>query len=252
MNNLSVSIINQSQVSNILQSWGEFAATCYNTNPKHAQKIGAACLSSSHFSGSRTNYIVFKIDNIDRGTAEQLLRHEIGVRPLSAESIESSYDINPTSIVKNMKSFRYVDMKDFDYTVPDIIQRNPEALAEYHLAMDSIKQHMSNISNILESTPYPSKAKLEATQYLLPRATHTSVVVGFTIEALIQYLHKRLCVRTQPEHRKLAIKIKECTLEHLPVLQGKLQAHCDYLLFCPEGSMCCGKYPTREEIIERR
>lgn len=240
-----VSILNKEELKNLYSTWGKFACTCYNTPEKYAEKVGKSCQSTGHYSGSRTTYIIFKISGIDRGTAEQLLRSEIGVRDYT--QYESHTKISSDEVIKNMRSFRYVDMHDFDYITPDIIAKNENAKYIYDDAIDYLKCAMEEIMGALGDN---SKQSLEATQFLLPRATTTELVIGFTIEALMTYMHKRLCVRTQPEHIKLAKRMKEVVEEILPEYAEYLVPHCEHLLYCPEGNMSCGRYKTKEKTIE--
>lgn len=245
---MKVTLLNEEEVRNIFKNWGEMAVECYNT-PKHlAEKVGLACNESEHYSGSRTTYIKFNIEGIDRGVAEQVLRHEIGVRNFTFG--EHTYDENPSNIVKNMKSFRYVDMHNFDYTIPKSILGNREALREYQALMEQIKVSRTNIKKLLENSGSSKREAVEDSNYVLPRATNTSLSIGFTLEALIHYLHKRLCTRTQDFHIELAILLRDAVLEVLPNLKDKLVPQCEYLLWCPEDTMCCGMMPTKKQLVE--
>ena len=243
---MRVKLLNPEVLQNILKSHGEFACECYNTNPKFAEKVGKVCQESNHMSGSRTEYIKFRVEGIDRGVAEQCLRHEIGVRFDNFVDVS----IDSTMIVKNMKSFRYVNMENFDYSVPKIILKSEKASKRYKETMESINKGLKEVKDILDEE-FPNiddKIKLEATQYQLPRATNTSFTIGFTLEALFHYMGKRLCVRSQPEHRDLAIAFKDCIKEYNVDIYEKLVPICEYLLWCPEGKMSCGKIATKEKL----
>ena len=74
---MRVEIINKDELVNLYKTHGLFACTCYNTPDKFAEKVGKACNADGHMSGSRTEYIKFRIYDVDRGTAEQIMRHEI-------------------------------------------------------------------------------------------------------------------------------------------------------------------------------
>lgn len=248
---MQVEIINKEQVKNLFKSHGEFSCECYGTDVRYAEKVGKSCQESGHYSGSRTEYIKFKITGVDRGTMEQLFRHELGTR---TDEFESAISIDPTMIVKNMKSFRYVDMsKQFDYTVPMVIRSSDRATSKFKETMETIRLNMLEIKGILDDE-FPNvneKMKLEASQFLLPRATNTSAVIGLTLEALTHYFHKRLCTRTQPEHRELAKLMREKVLEILPQFEDKFVAHCEHLLWCAEGEKCCGRRPTRSILLNK-
>jgi len=246
---LKVTLLNPDQVKNIFKEWGTFAATCYNTPEKYAERVGNSCYEDEHYSGSRTEYIKFKIEDVDRGIAEQSLRHEIGVRNYPLE--ESTYDENPTNIVKNMKSFRYVDMKDFTYSIPITIQNIEPALDEFVDLMNIINTKRTNIKNILVEHGVKEKQAVEDANYVLPRSSNISLCIAFTLEAFVHYLHKRLCTRTQHFHRQLAELMKYEVLQVLPKLEDRLVPQCDYLLWCPEKNRCCGKRPTKETLLKQ-
>ena len=78
-------------------------------------------------------------------------------------------------------------------------------------------------------------------------STHTSFVIGFTVEALIHFMNVRLCVRAEDKIRELAILMKEQVLDVLPSLKDKLVPNCQALLYCPEHKSC-GAYPQKEEV----
>ena len=75
---MKVEIINKDELVDLYKNHGLFACTCYNTPDKFAEKVGKSCMKDGHTSGSRTEYIKFRLYDIDRGTAEQIMRHEIG------------------------------------------------------------------------------------------------------------------------------------------------------------------------------
>ena len=102
---------------------------------------------------------------------------------------------------------------------------------------------------VFEKTGSKERANEQA-RYVIPMSTHTSFVIGFTVEALIHYCHMRLCIRTEDVHRQLAIAIKNATLEVLPELKARLVPKCQWYLWCDEGKKSCGAYPTRKNLKE--
>lgn len=206
-------------------------------------------------SGSRCEYIKFEIE-ADRGTLEQMMRSEIGVRYDNQDKyyymdlIEAIPRVSPDEIVKNMQSFRYVDKNDFTYVVPHNIEKNEKALALYQNCMSNIDTTRKAIRDILiqEDNIDPHKA-VEDANFVLPRATNTKLTIGFTPEALIRFMWKRLCTRAQDEIREVAIAMKKTIMEINPEFAKELVPHCTYLLWCPEGEKhTCGAYPTREQL----
>lgn len=101
---MKIEIINKEEIKNLFKNHGDFACVCYDTPDKFSEKVGKSCFKSGHTSGSRCEYIKFKITDVDRGTCEQILRHEVGVK-VPIEYQDNYYfgdvvDINPSNIVK--------------------------------------------------------------------------------------------------------------------------------------------------------
>lgn len=255
---MKVEILNPDTVRNLYKNHGVFACTCYDTPEKYAERVGESCASDGHMSGSRCEYIKFRITGIDRGTAEQTLRHELGVAvPYEfqdnysfAEYSELIKDISPDQIIKNMASFRYIDKNGFEWVTPKVIRFCPEAKEEYDNLMKTINTSREKIRDILIDNGVKNSVAVEAANFVLPRATTTSFVIGFTPEALIHYSHKRLCTRAQEFIRELTLLMKEAVNEISPKFANEMVPQCEHLLWCPEKKRCCGKMKTRDELIK--
>ena len=252
---MKVKLINPEVLKNLYKNHGEFACTCYDTPKKFAEKVGKSCNSSGHMSGSRCEYIKFEIEG-DRGTLEQMMRHEIGVRYDEidkysySDRIECVIDVNPANIVKNMQSFRYVDKNEFTYVIPANIKNLEPARILYENTMKLIDERRKKIRDLLVDNGIDYKKAIEDANFLLPRATNLTLTIGFTPEALIQFMFKRLCTRAQDEIRKIAIEMrKEVSLIN-PEFAKELVPHCHYLLWCPENNGC-GLRPSKQEIISK-
>lgn len=187
------------------------------------------------------------------------MRSEIGVRYDNQDKyhymdlIEAIPAVRPDEVVKNMQSFRYVDKNDFTYAIPHNIQNNPEALELYKECMDYLNITRKELRDILvEKSRVEVHKAVEDANFVLPRATNGKLTIGFTPEALIRFMQKRLCVRAQDEIREVAIEMKKAVEEINPKFAKELMPHCQYLLWCPEGDKSCGSYPTREEVIKNR
>ncbi len=250
---MNVTLLNPDVLKNLYKNHGEFACECYDTPKKYAERVGKSCEESGHMSGSRCEYIKFEIEG-DRGTMEQTMRSEIGVRYNPEEKyyymdmIEAIPRVSPDEIVKNMASFRYIDKNNFTYVTPRNIEKYPQALAFYQNCMSNIDTTRRLIKEILiENGVDPHKA-VEDANFVLPRATNTKLTIGFTPEALITFMHKRLCSRAQDEIHDIAVAMKKAVSEVNLEFAKELMPHCQYLLWCPEGKKSCGAYPTREEL----
>lgn len=253
---MKVELLNPEVLEKLYKNHGEFACTCYDTPKKYAERVGESCNDSGHMSGSRCEYIKFKIEG-DRGTLEQMMRHEIGVRYdeidkyAYSDRIELVVDVNPTNIVKNMQSFRYVDKNEFTYVIPKNIQKFDDVFSLYEDTMKIIDINRKQIRDMLVEHGVEYKKAVEDANFVLPRATNLTLTIGFTPEAIIQFMFKRLCTRAQDEIREIAIEMKKKVAEVNPKFAKELVPHCQYLMWCPEKKDSCNAYPSREELKEK-
>lgn len=226
----NVTIVNKDELKNFFKYYGETAAVCYNTDPKYAIGVGKSCLQTEHFSGSRHRYIVIKFENISRACADQISRHSTGT-------------------ALNMKSFRYVPLHNFNYHTPPLILKNSKAKEIYDKHMKATQIAYSEICEALESDGYKGEKVYECARGVAPMNAYTSMVMGFTPEALINFLNKRLCVCSQYEIQQVAKKVREIVLSEIPELSDKLVAICQRQLWCPESpKRSCGAYPQKDEL----
>lgn len=254
---MKVEIINPEVVENLYKNHGVFACECYATPEEFADRVGKTCQQDGHMSGSRCEYIKFRISDVDRGTSEQALRHEIGtVIPFEfqdnytfAEYSELVKDVSPDQIVKNMASFRYIDKDGFEWATPKTIEQCKEAKEHYDKLMEHINTERKVIKELLEKNDVDKECATQDANFVLPRATTTSFVIGFTPEALIHFCHKRLCTRAQEFIQQMARLMKIEVAKYNKEFSDELIPQCKHLLWCPEGKRCCGIAPTRKELI---
>lgn len=255
---MKVEIINPEVLTNLYKNHGEFACVCYNTPPSKAESVGKSCQASGHLSGSRCEYIKFRITDIDRGTAEQCLRHELGTYvPFElqdnytfADYSEVVKDVSPDQIIKNMASFRYINKEGFNWATPPLIGNSERAKDMYNTLMNTINVIRSSIIDVLVEEGCDPHAANQDANFVLPRATTTEFVIGFTPEALIHFEHKRLCYRAQEFIRELAMKIRTEVKKYSERYAAELQPQCMHLMWCPEGKHQCEHrcMPTKEEL----
>ena len=225
---MKVTILNPEEAKNLFHYWGLFSKECYGTETDDAAKVGRGCFYSNHFSGSRSQYIIFKVEDVPRLLADQAVRHEQGV-------------------AKNVASFRYIDESSFAYSVPPEIT---DMLLILLLVLKEKKLYMEIQKYVYNKTGIHERAN-ENARYVLPMATHTTFVIGMTVEALIHFCQMRLCVRAEQPIRELAGLMRDAVLEILPELKARLVPKCQWMLWCDEGKKSCGAYPTRKELKER-
>ena len=236
---MKVTLLNPEETKNLFVEWGITSKCCYNTSvpneePQRSKKlagIGKHCMTSNHFSGSRGTYIRFLIEDAPRFTLDQAYRQEVGV-------------------FKNMASFRYIGKDGFAYDIPDEIKDNRELMIAYDKHMLETAQLYCDIQEYVYNKTSSHERANEQARYVLPMATFTDGVMGFTIEALIHFMNIRLCVRAEDRIQEMARLMRDEVLEVLPELKDKLVPNCQAMLYCPEGRQSCGAYPTKKELQE--
>ena len=154
--------------------------------------------------------------------------------------------------IKNRIHSRRNYSNEVDVNVIEMEKAYSKPSKLYKLTMDCIQEARNNIKEMLLDDGIDEKQAVEDSNYVLPRATNLTLTIGFTPEALIHFMHKRLCVRAQEPIRKVALLMKKAVAEILPECAKQLIPHCQYLLWCPEGkNMTCGAYPRREELLAK-
>lgn len=225
-----VTLLNKDEVSQFVKRHGEVAAICYNTNEKFATQVGESVLKTRHFSGSRGDYFKFKFENVPRDLIDQAVRHDVGT-------------------FKNVQSFRYVNKEGFNiYEAPEVT--NDEILSEIFAEFEyQANTYYSNAIKRLNELGYSGEKANQIARHMIPIGTESAFVMGFTLEALINFMNKRLCVRAEQPIRELAKLMKKEVLEVAPIYAPYLVAVCDDILYCPEGKHSCGKRMTKEELL---
>lgn len=230
---MKVTLINKEETKNFYKNWGLFACKCYDT-PKHlAVNVGKKCHKTRHYSGSRAFHFIFEIEDVPRSAMDQLARHEQGV-------------------IKNIQSQRYTDSSNLDWYIPDVIEKYPDLKAEWKAGfIRDQKDYEYFINQLAEKENWSGEKAREVARGRLGIDIYSSGTIGFTIEALEHFMHKRLCFRAQEAIRKLANLMREAVLEVMPELAPYLVADCFALGYCPENDMQCNEFansaiPTKD------
>lgn len=225
---MKVTVLNPDNVTDLFSHWGRFSAVCYDTKTNSPEKIGKHCLESEHFSGSRSTYIEFMVEECPRFLIDQLIRKEIGA-------------------CKNVQSFRYVDKSSFAYEIPVEIKDNKALVDRYINHMREAMELYEDIQSYVLSKGKSKERANEQARYVLPMSNHGTVVIGMTVECFIEFCYKRLCVRTEDIHHQLAILMRNEVVYLLPELSEYLVPKCVYLTWCPEKNSC-GRYPKKTKM----
>lgn len=228
INDIKITLLNADEVKSFIKNHGEVACVCYNTNEKYAEKVGLSCMKDGHMSGSRGDYFKFEIE-APRFTIDQIVRHEAGV-------------------FKNVQSQRYVDMDDnFSIYVPPKVEKDEKLLQQYIQYEEMCKARYKVNRACFEDLGITGEQANDLMRTLLPIGVKSKVRIGFTLEGLIHFMHKRLCTRADLPIRKVAQLMRDEVLEAQPLYEDLLVAQCQSLMYCPEKNSC-KKYPSREEV----
>lgn len=228
IDDIKVTLLNAEEVKDFIRRHGEVACVCYNTNEKYAEKVGKSCMIEGHMSGSRGDFFKFEIE-CPRFTIDQIVRHEQGV-------------------FKNVQSQRYVDMDDdFSIYVPPKVVNNPTMLEQYIQYEEMCKAQYKVNRACFDDLGITGEKANDLMRTMLPIGVKSKVRIGFTLEALIHFMHKRLCVRADEPIRQVAKLMKEEVLKVQPEYAELLVPQCEDMMYCPEKHTC-GRYPSKKEL----
>lgn len=236
---MKVKLLNKEEVKNFYTRWGQFSCKCYNTNPKYAENVGKKCHKTRHYSGSRAFHFIFEIEDLPRSAMDQLARHEQGV-------------------IKNIQSQRYTDSSNLGWYIPDVIEKYPDLKAEWNAGFNRDQEDYAYfIDELAKKEKWSGEKAREVARGRVGIDIFSSGTIGFTIEAMEHFMHKRLCFRAQEAIRKLANLLRDAVLAELPELKPYLAAECFVIGYCNENDMQCEQLansamPTKEIFDEIR
>ena len=228
IDDIKVELINKEDVKNFIYNHGIFSCTCYNTPEKYAERVGLSCLKEGHTSGSRADMFKFRI-KAPRYTCDQIMRHAVG-----------------TAI--NCVSQRYVDMdNNFSIYVPPQVLADPMQAAMYEAYENKCKDFYVQIRDLMNEKGITGEQANDLMRTMLPIGVPCNLTMGFTIEALIHFMNKRLCIRADAPIRRVAQLMKEAVLAVEPRYEELFVPQCQADMYCPEKHGC-GAYPNKEEV----
>jgi thymidylate synthase (FAD) len=168
----------------------------------------------------------FGINNISRATTHQLVRSRIGAG-------------------FSQQSFRYNRISNFNVRVPEsVVQADC-----YHQFADIVDLSRSLYELMVEKdVPY------EDARAICPIGTTTHIIATYTLRALMDLCHQRLCNQVQWEiHEVVNLMAAEVKKVHTYIGEA-LVCKCDKTKVCMFAGWedSCGKYPVRNWRSDRR
>lgn len=219
-----------------------------NYTPDPERTCAVAAYASTH---EKLNDEMFK--NLDRKKVEGVLRNVISRGHLSViEHASFTFNISGVSraltheLVRHrmasytQQSQRYVKLGEGNYVIPETIKSDPALLEAYK---ETIQKSFETYKKLLDKKIPPEDAR-----YVLPNATHTSIVVTMNARSLLHFFTLRCCYRAQWEIRKLADTMLAEVKKVAPVIFEKAGPPC-IRGPCPEGKFTCGKPRTDEPLF---
>lgn len=231
IDDIKVELLNSEEVKQFIKNHGIFACECYQTPEKFAEKVGYSCLKEGHTSGSRADMFKFRI-HAPRYTCDQIMRHSIG-----------------TAI--NCQSQRYVAMdENFSIYIPPQVNNDPTALALYEEYELYCKDMYGIIRMEMNKKEISGEKANDLMRTMLPIGVACNLTMGFTIEAVMNFMHKRLCVRADEPIRQVAKLMRKAILDVEPRYSDLLVPQCVDKMYCPEKHGC-GAYPSKAEVQKK-
>ncbi len=277
LDDIKVVLKNPEQVKHFIEWHGETACVCYNTNPKYANKVGESVVNDRHFSGSRGNYFIFEIE-CPRFTADQIMRHEVGtfkncqsqryvdmddnfsiyVPPtvMNEEKLRKEYERYEEQCKAQYKALRMaynecgVTGEKANDLMRTMLPIGVEKLRkEYERYEEQCKAQYKALRMAYNECGVTGEKANDLMRTMLPIGVKTKLVIGFTIEALENFMNKRLCTRADLPIRRVAYLMKNEVVKNEvePRYEHLLQPQCKRLLYCPEKHSC-NLYPTKTEL----
>lgn len=224
INDFQVKLVNGEEVKSFIKKHGEFAAVCYNTNPKFAERVGEHCLESGHFSGSRHLHFIFELKCVPRSAVDQAVRHNIG-------------------FVTNVQSLRYCnkDGKVSIYAAPELVN-NPYMVKAIQDQENIINLQYNNIQSYLKEGGITGEKANEIARTILPIGVATECNIALNIECLAHMANVRLCTRAELPIRTIVKQMVDQVVEVEPRYKPLLVPQCKKLGYCPEENMKCARY----------
>lgn len=220
-----ITILNETP-KNPITLMGERAGVCWGadiTDGEKNYKRGLDCIRSGHHRVMEYVNVEMIIDGYSARVIREWYTH-IGGAPTRLQA-----------------STRYINYKDFSYTVPPAIAGNAEAEKIYRDTMECIAKSCSALET-------ECGIPREDAAMLLPLGMSTRIVDKRNVRNLIEMSHQRLCTRAYWEYRRLMQEIMEAlsaySEEWKYMVSQFFVPKCEVAGYCTEKKSC-GRMPYR-------
>ena len=201
-----------------------------------SQKFIQMLMDLGHESPIEHASFTFAVEGVSRSLLAQITRHRI-----------ASFSV---------QSQRYVNLSNPDFVIPPEIEKIPEANREYLAALKNAAESYRVLTEILrkkhredlieqgfdkaKADAQAEKLALEDARFVLPNAACTRMILTMNARSLMNFFHKRCCMRAQWEIREVANLMLAEVKKQAPSIFRHAGPPC-ITGSCPEGKMSCGK-----------
>lgn len=185
-------------------------------------------MSYGHASPIEHVSFTFAVEGVSRSLTHQLVRHRI-----------ASY---------SQQSQRYVKLEQFEYVIPEEIEKNHKAKEIFIKSMEESQRAYDELTEILIEKYInqgmkklsAEKKAIEDARYVFPNACETKIVFTMNARSLMNFFEHRCCNRAQWEIHALADEMLTQVKKIAPILFNNAGPKC-VKGTCPEGTMTCGE-----------
>lgn len=206
---------------------GERAGVCWNADTTDREKNyrrGLDCIVSGHHRVMEYVNVEMILDGYSARVIREWYTH-IGGAPTRLQA-----------------STRYVNYKNFSYTVPPSVERNEAAGKLYRETMAAIAKACGELER-------ECGIPREDAAMLLPLGMSTKIVDKRNVRNLIEMSHQRMCSRAYWEYRELMRDICGALCEYSEewryLVEHYFVPKCETAGYCTERKSC-GRKPRRE------
>lgn len=204
---------------------GMRAGICWGADISDDEKNytrGLDCLESNH------------------GRTFEFVNAEFVIDGYSAKVIRELYTHIGGSPTRLQASTRYINYGNFDYIIPESINKNKTT-------KDLFVNHMGKTAELLKALEEAGVPREDASM-ILPISMNTKVVAKYNARTLIDMSHQRMCSRAYWEYRKLFNDLKKALSDYSDewklICEKYFVPKCDYFGYCNEKKSC-GKSPRK-------
>jgi len=197
---------------NPLSLMGECASYCWDSIP--SSQIGIDCIESNHGRVLEYADVTLQISGYSARVIREIYTHISGTSRLQA-------------------STRYIKYGEFDYIIPDSIDKNISAYETYTDVMFIIQKAYKK----LEDLGIPK----EDIANILPLGMESKMVLKINARAILHMVEVRECTRAYWEFRKFIKELKsvvgDLDSEWLKII-SYAKVKCELLGYCNEKNSC--------------